>query len=230
MRRAYTQVRNGRPRPALIEIPSDVMSEEVPEGWSYEPARHFKSAPDPRSVEEVARLLAADGRRAVVVTEHDGTLTGIVTERDIVVRGLARKLPAETPVEAVMTSDLVTADPDAPARTVYRLLVARGIRQVPLVRSGQLVGIVERDDLADEATAEVLAGLGRCPGCGGPGLKSVSTTEATNFLCLWCRRCWHLEGGSLVAVEPRSCRGCPEHNFCRFPLIDYGIDIARLPS
>src|SRR5207244_299633 len=39
MRRAFTQVRNGRPRPALIEIPSDVMQEDVPEGWSYEPAK-----------------------------------------------------------------------------------------------------------------------------------------------------------------------------------------------
>ncbi len=65
MRRAYTQVRNGRPRPALIEIPADVMQEEVPEGWSYEPTQHFKSAPDPKAVEEVARVLV-DAKRPVL--------------------------------------------------------------------------------------------------------------------------------------------------------------------
>jgi hypothetical protein len=44
-----------------------------------------------------------------------------------------------------------------------------------------------------------------------------------------CRTCWHLREGTFVQVETRSCRGCPEHNFCRFPLIDYGVDISRLP-
>jgi len=37
MRRAFTQVRNGRPRPVLVEIPSDVFQEEVPEPLNYTP-------------------------------------------------------------------------------------------------------------------------------------------------------------------------------------------------
>jgi CBS domain-containing protein len=179
---------------------------------------------------EAARLMAAEGLRAVVVTGRDGAVAGIVTERDLVVRGLAWNLPSDTPVEAVMTAELVTADPSAPARAVYRLLRSHEIRQVPLVEDGRLVGIVERADLADEAMAETLAALGGCPRCRSEGLRPVSTVDATNFLCLACRSCWHLEAGTLTPVEQRSCSGCPEHNFCRFPLIDYGVDISRLPA
>lgn len=186
-----------------------------------------RTVPAGTPLHEVARLLATEGLRAVVVTGHDGRPAGIVTERDLVVRGLARKLADDSPVEAVMTSDLVTTDPSAPTRSAYRLLQDRDVRQVPLVESGRLVGIVERDDLADDAAGEVLARLGACPRCGGRSLHAVSTASATNFLCLSCRSCWHLHSGAFVPVETRSCPGCPDHNFCRFPLIDHGADATR---
>jgi len=65
LRRAFTQVRNGRPRPALVEIPADVFREEVPEPLSYKPAPRTRSAPDPRAVEEVARVLVAAERPVI---------------------------------------------------------------------------------------------------------------------------------------------------------------------
>ena len=48
MRRAFTQVRNGRPRPVLVEIPVDVYQEEVPEPLDYKPTPRTRVAPDPR--------------------------------------------------------------------------------------------------------------------------------------------------------------------------------------
>jgi acetolactate synthase-1/2/3 large subunit len=57
MRRAFTQARNGRPGPALIEIPGDLWSEEVPDGWQYEPTFSTRSGPDMTAVDEVARVL-----------------------------------------------------------------------------------------------------------------------------------------------------------------------------
>jgi acetolactate synthase-1/2/3 large subunit len=61
MRRAFTQVRNGRPRPVLVEIPTDVMAEEVPEPLAYRPAPRARTAPDPAAVVEAAtRLVAAE--------------------------------------------------------------------------------------------------------------------------------------------------------------------------
>src|SRR5579859_7889606 len=52
MRRAFTQVRNGRPRPVMVEIPVGVMAEEVPEPLTYEPAPRTRSGPDPQAVSE----------------------------------------------------------------------------------------------------------------------------------------------------------------------------------
>src|ERR1700730_18032656 len=61
MRRAFTQVRNGRPRPVLVEIPYDVMAEEVPEPLTYDPVPRTRSAPDPQAVAQVAdRLVSAE--------------------------------------------------------------------------------------------------------------------------------------------------------------------------
>lgn len=171
--------------------------------------------------------MADVGVRAVVVAEHDGPPLGIVSERDIVVRALARNLPAETAVELVMTSDLVTAPPSTPTRFAYRLLRAHSIRQLPLVEGGRVVGMVERADLADEAAAEVVADHRRCPRCHSEWLHPVTTSEATNFLCIMCRACWHLRDGAFAQVETRSCPGCTEHNFCRFPLIDHGVEHPR---
>ncbi|RMF87360.1 MAG: thiamine pyrophosphate-requiring protein [Nitrospinota bacterium] len=57
MRRAFTQVRNGRPRPVLVETPRDVFTEEVPEPLDYVPPMRTRTAPDPQAVSEVARVL-----------------------------------------------------------------------------------------------------------------------------------------------------------------------------
>src|SRR5437773_7390116 len=54
MRRAFTQVKNGRPRPVLVELPVDVLGAEVPDGWSYTPAPKMRTAPDPKAVAQVA--------------------------------------------------------------------------------------------------------------------------------------------------------------------------------
>jgi thiamine pyrophosphate-dependent acetolactate synthase large subunit-like protein len=65
MRRAFTQVKNGRPRPALIEIPRDVFDEEVPEPLDYSPTIQTRTGPDPQAVGEVARVLV-EAKRPVI--------------------------------------------------------------------------------------------------------------------------------------------------------------------
>ncbi len=65
LRRAFTQVRNGRPRPALVEIPTDVFAEDVPEPLDYRPAIAARSGPDPRAVDGVAGALV-EARRPVI--------------------------------------------------------------------------------------------------------------------------------------------------------------------
>src|SRR5881396_3423973 len=65
MRRAFTQVKNGRPRPVLVEIPRDVLGEEVPEPLQYRPAPRLSTAPDPRDVARVAEALVAAERPVI---------------------------------------------------------------------------------------------------------------------------------------------------------------------
>ncbi|MBA2595464.1 MAG: thiamine pyrophosphate-requiring protein [Chloroflexia bacterium] len=57
LRRAFTQVRNGRPRPVLVEIPKDIFDEELPGPLAYQPAPRVRSGPDPEQIGEVARVL-----------------------------------------------------------------------------------------------------------------------------------------------------------------------------
>ena len=65
LRRAFTQVRNGRPRPVLVEIPTDVFAEEVPEPLAYRPTFATRTAPDPAAVTEVARVLVEAARPVI---------------------------------------------------------------------------------------------------------------------------------------------------------------------
>lgn len=57
LRRAFTQVRNGPPRPVLVELPYDLLNEEVPEPFSYQPAPRVLYGPDGSSVTRAAEML-----------------------------------------------------------------------------------------------------------------------------------------------------------------------------
>jgi len=59
MRRAFSQLRNGRGGPVMIEIPLDVFGEEVSDDFTYVPSFGTRSAPDPADITQVAKVLAS---------------------------------------------------------------------------------------------------------------------------------------------------------------------------
>ncbi len=66
MRRAFTQVRNGRPGPVLVEIPGDLLRDgEVDEPIAYSPTPSVRSGPSPESVEEAVEVLLAAERPVI---------------------------------------------------------------------------------------------------------------------------------------------------------------------
>jgi thiamine pyrophosphate-dependent acetolactate synthase large subunit-like protein len=65
LRRAFTRVKNGRPRPVLVEFPKDIFDEELPDPLAYQPAPRVRSGPDPERIGEVARVLI-EARRPVI--------------------------------------------------------------------------------------------------------------------------------------------------------------------
>jgi thiamine pyrophosphate-dependent acetolactate synthase large subunit-like protein len=65
LRRAFTRLRSGRGAPVLVEVPTDVFAEEVPEPLAYTPSRRLRVAPDPEVVAEVAERLVAAKRLVI---------------------------------------------------------------------------------------------------------------------------------------------------------------------
>jgi len=64
-RRAFTQLRNGRLRPVLVELPLDAMDEAVPEPLDYRPVVRTRFAPDPEAVRRAAEMLVAAKRPVI---------------------------------------------------------------------------------------------------------------------------------------------------------------------
>src|SRR5579884_2054822 len=68
LRRAFTTVRNGRPGPVLVEFPTDILRDEIPDALvaEYKPAPRLRSGPDPQSVSQIAEALVAAQRPVIV--------------------------------------------------------------------------------------------------------------------------------------------------------------------
>jgi CBS domain-containing protein len=89
---------------------------------------------------------------AVVLTQ--GTVVGIITERDVM-KAVARGLvPWNTSLESIMTKDPLAADPEMSTHDAIALMLDHGFRHLPVIDDGKLVGIVSARHLlrAQEAS------------------------------------------------------------------------------
>ncbi len=94
-----------------------------------------------------AELMDQKAVGAVVVVDGDDRPLGIVTDRDIAVRGVARRLPPDARIDAVMTTELVTLPADAEVAEAVAAFDQHAFRRLPLVEHGRIVGMVTVDDL-----------------------------------------------------------------------------------
>jgi CBS domain-containing protein len=115
---------------------------------------------DPRTVDagdtlvDAARVMRDSDIGDAVVME-DGQVTGIVTDRDIVVRAIAEgRDPGSTSVGVVCTTGVETADPSASVDDALRMMREHDIRRLPVVKNGRPVGIISLGDLAVEREPE----------------------------------------------------------------------------
>lgn len=117
------------------------------------------------SAAEAARLMARHDMGDVIVTDN-GTLTGIVTDRDIAVRLVAEEKDPRTPVaEIASEAELVTVTPDVPLEQAVRLMRSQAVRRLPVLQGGRVVGVLSLGDLAmerdqDSALADISAAEG----------------------------------------------------------------------
>jgi CBS domain-containing protein len=123
---------------------------------------------DPRTVDagdsvvEAARQMR-DGDVGDVIVTQGGEVTGIVTDRDIVIRAVAEGRAQEsTPVSDIASTDIRALEPSQSVDEAIQAIREHDIRRLPVVDGGRPVGIVSLGDLAverdpDSALADISA-------------------------------------------------------------------------
>src|SRR5690554_1841982 len=120
---------------------SDIMTKEVevctPVDNVYEAAVKMKNY-------DVGAIPICEGKH----------LMGMITDRDIVIRGVAEKRPNSAQVTEVMSEQLLTGDPNMTVEEAADLMAEHQIRRLPVVENNELVGIVALGDLAVHTSTE----------------------------------------------------------------------------
>ena len=109
------------------------------------------------NVYEAALKMKQEDIGIIPIVENN-RLVGIVTDRDLVVRGIADKNPGSNKITEVMTTDIVSVSPSDPVEKASELMARHQIRRLPVVENGQLVGMLSLGDLAIEKYADDQAG------------------------------------------------------------------------
>lgn len=131
--------------------------------------RHYMTAaaavthPD-EPVVAAARLMRQRSIGALPVCEDDGTLAGMLTDRDIVVRCVSPAMTADCDRARIMSRDPVTIEADADVRTAMTAMRAAQVRRLPVTEGGKLAGVLSIDDIArsgkwDMECAQALCGI-----------------------------------------------------------------------
>jgi CBS domain-containing protein len=115
--------------------------------------------PDPvgvyfdQTIAETARVMRDSGVGAVLVVNGD-SLSGVITDRDLVVRGMAESASPDSPVGPLCSAKLVGVDAGADVAEAERLMREHAVRRLPVIEGGQIVGMVSLGDLAVSADAD----------------------------------------------------------------------------
>jgi len=119
------------------------------------------------SIFEAADLMCSNQLGCLVVVDGEMPV-GIVTERDIVRRVVAKKLPLDTKISEVMSKSLITVDPNASLKEAARLMSTNKIRRLPVSKDNKLVGILVAADFVrnlgkKSVSEEIIEAMGRYP-------------------------------------------------------------------
>ena len=116
-----------------------------------------------------ARLMSRHNVGALPVRDRDGSLCGIVTDRDLILRCVALNRPAEeTPVERVMTTRVTSVTPNTSLTKAADCMAREQVRRLPVVEGRRLVGMISLGDVshredysieAAEALSEITANV-----------------------------------------------------------------------
>jgi CBS domain-containing protein len=116
---------------------------------------------------EVAEVMETEDVGVVPIVEGD-RLVGIVTDRDIVVRAIAKgKDPRGMPASEVSSRELLTVSPDDDLSEALKVMAEYQVRRLAVTEDERLVGVVSQADVAlqgkDKDTGQVVEGISRQP-------------------------------------------------------------------
>ncbi|MCQ2433532.1 MAG: CBS domain-containing protein [Clostridia bacterium] len=127
------------------------------------------------SIKDAARLMDAYDIGCVAVCDPNGTCTGVVTDRDIVIRCHSKDKDAKsTTVREVMTASPEKITPDTTVDEAIRIMGAKQVRRLPVEENGKLVGMVSLGDIARSCHCDMEIGVCECSiaddhcGCSSP--------------------------------------------------------------
>ena len=116
---------------------------------------HEVFAIDPEAAVLDAIRLMAEKQVGALAVVHDGRLEGMVSERDyarkVILHGHASR---DTPVRAIMTSNVVTVTPDQDLSDCMRIMTDKRIRHLPVMDGGRQVGVLSIGDVMKAVLAE----------------------------------------------------------------------------
>lgn len=105
------------------------------------------------TVKEASQKMRTYGIGTLVVVEGDYPV-GIISERDITYRVVARDLHTSIYVEDVMTTELITVDTITPVERIIETMVKHNFRRLPVLEKGKLTGIVSIRDIIRQPKLE----------------------------------------------------------------------------
>ena len=120
---------------------------------------------DRATIEEAARVMRDADIGDVIVLDPDGEIQGIVTDRDVVVRAVAKGVDTNSePVGSILEGDIVTIASEDTIEAALDLMRDHKVRRLPVVDDRRLVGIVTLGDLAvDLQPSSTLADISQAP-------------------------------------------------------------------
>lgn len=99
------------------------------------------------TIQDIAAKMREINVGSIPICE-DGRLVGIVTDRDIVVRGIAEELTADAPVSEILSETLITGTEEMLVEEAASLMARHKIRRLPIVQKERVVGIISLGDIA----------------------------------------------------------------------------------
>jgi CBS domain-containing protein len=132
-----------------------LVDERRPMVRTIDTVRRWGVAVEPaETIRDTAQLMDEAGVGAVAVVDGEA-LVGIVTDRDLVRRALARDYPGDARIDAVMSSPVVTIDADADLHEAYAVFRTHAVRRLAVTSGGRFVGTVTIDDLLIDLAADL---------------------------------------------------------------------------